>query len=293
MQPICLPWVAILAVGLCGACNSEDKTGTLGNSCYPNGTCNTGLYCAQGTCLQQQMADGGALADGTRSRDSTTAADTSIVDGGAALDTLPASACVTSLVVPNAGVDCSGGQIAVFGSTSCGTDIVGTIPAPSNVGWQRTCASGSVGGSKLCGTPVGDLRWRTSTEASFCPPSMKVLSGGCDCMSGTVITRSSPTAGDAGWLCQCTGGTKGTAYALCVDANCAATIGLSYRKGTDTLGLPKAVCPSGSRAVAAGCDSSPTGANAIVREAGTIGTCQVLSKQTIDAYAVCTTLPIN
>jgi hypothetical protein len=45
------PWIAGIAVALAGACGVTGAQGDAGQSCYPNGTCNSGLACKAGTCV--------------------------------------------------------------------------------------------------------------------------------------------------------------------------------------------------------------------------------------------------
>src|SRR6187551_1415389 len=49
-------------VSLCSlaalACSAKDDTGTVGEACYPNGTCNAGLVCDRGMCLPTSGSTG-------------------------------------------------------------------------------------------------------------------------------------------------------------------------------------------------------------------------------------------
>ncbi len=53
--------VTLTAVALVGGCGSSSKaTGSVGGSCYANGTCNAGLECLSDLCVQPAGGSGGA-----------------------------------------------------------------------------------------------------------------------------------------------------------------------------------------------------------------------------------------
>ena len=57
---IFLALVALLAWG-CGDDDGGGAQGTVGNACYGNGTCNTGLVCSGGICVAMGGGEMGTL----------------------------------------------------------------------------------------------------------------------------------------------------------------------------------------------------------------------------------------
>ena len=47
-------WMVLTAVlwSSCGSSGSGEAVGTVGEPCYPNSTCNLGLTCEEGVCVQ-------------------------------------------------------------------------------------------------------------------------------------------------------------------------------------------------------------------------------------------------
>ncbi len=221
-----LPVAPLLAAILsCGPVGGEPPTGALGGPCYPNATCDPGLECQEGTCVEPEPCVPQATQPCTCADQST---GTQVCDANGQWSTCSCARCGDSVVDP--GELCDGAALGnatctsqvglPYGELSCNADCLGF-----DTSGCHGCGNGVIDSGEVCdGTAVGSATCASESSAPYgdlgCNADCTAFdTSGCNTCGDDVIQTGEACDGDNLGTATCEGLGLGPGTLLCA-ADC-------------------------------------------------------------------------